>query len=403
MQERFGSADDPHAPPPRGFASRMVDALVNPIVSPLVNAVDVAGVVERVDVEDVVERIDVDALLDRIDIDRLLDRIDVNRLLDRVEADDLLDRVDADRLLDRVDVDRLLNRIRVDPLLDRIEVDRLLDRIEVDRLLDRIDVDRLLDRVDLDRLLDRMDVSAVAYRIDVNALVDRTELGAIVARSTTGVFGQLLDSARGVAMLVDLVVQTSIRRALRPGQPHQPGRPDAPDEIVDARSMSQSERTQALQGHHAGSVSRFLAFLADQFTLGLIFATGQALVSLALEVITGVSWEPADHRWAVAFLFSVWWFVYFALPLAVTGRTIGMAIVGVRVVRADGARLEARRAAARTAAFPLSFLLLGTGFLIGLVRRDRRELHDLISRTAVIYAWDAEIAAMRAVPSTSPR
>jgi uncharacterized RDD family membrane protein YckC len=393
MQERFGSADDPHAPPPRGFASRMVEALVNPIVSPLVNAVDVAGVVERVDVEDVVERIDVDALLDRIDIDRLLDRIDVNRLLDRVEADDLLDRVDADRLLDRVDVDRLLNRIRVDPLLDRIEVDRLLDRI---------DVDRLLDRVDLDRLLDRMDVSAVADRIDVNALVDRTELGAIVARSTTGVFGQLLDSARGVAMLVDLVVQTSIRRALRPGQPHQPGRPDAPDEIVDARSMSQSERTQALQGHHAGSVSRFLAFLADQFTLGLIFATGQALVSLALEVITGVSWEPADHRWAVAFLFSVWWFVYFALPLAVTGRTIGMAFVGVRVVRADGARLEARRAAARTAVFPLSFLLLGIGFLIGLVRRDRRELHDLIARTAVIYSWDAEIAAMRAVSSTSP-
>jgi uncharacterized RDD family membrane protein YckC len=371
----------------------MVDALVHPIVSPLVNAVDVAGVVERVDVEDDVERIDVDALLERIDVDRFLDRVDVSRLLDRVDADDLLDRVDADRLLDRVDVDRLLNRVGVDPLLDRIDVNRLLDRV---------DVDRVIDRVDLDRLLERTDVSAVADRIDVNALVDRTELGAIVARSTTGVIGQLLDSARGVTMLVDLVVQTTIRRVLRPGRPHQPGRPDAPDETVEARAMSQAERTQALQGHHAVSVSRFLAFVADQFTLSLHFVTGQALVSLALEVITGASWEPTDHRWAVAVLYSVWWFVYFALPLAVTGRTVGMAIVGVRVVRADGARLEAPRAAARTAVFPLSFLLLGVGFLIGLIRRDRRELHDLIAGTAVIYAWDAEIAAMRAASSTSP-
>jgi uncharacterized RDD family membrane protein YckC len=146
-------------------------------------------------------------------------------------------------------------------------------------------------------------------------------------------------------------------------------------------------------------VSRFLAFVADQFILGVIFAAGQALTSMALEVITGVSWEPSDHRWILAFLFAVWWFLYFAVPLAATGRTIGMAILGVRVVRADGARLEARRAAARTAVFPLSFLLLGIGFLVGLVRRDRRELHDLIAHTAVIYSWDAEIAAMRAAPA----
>jgi uncharacterized RDD family membrane protein YckC len=147
-------------------------------------------------------------------------------------------------------------------------------------------------------------------------------------------------------------------------------------------------------------VSRFLAFVADQFILSVIFAAGQSLMLLALEVITGVSRDPADQRWLVVILYSLWWFVYFAVPLAATGRTVGMAIAGIRTVRADGARLEARRAAVRTAAFPVSFLLFGIGFLVGLVRRDRCELHDLIARTAVVYSWDAEIAAMRATTST---
>ena len=40
-------------------------------------------------------------------------------------------------------------------------------------------------------------------------------------------------------------------------------------------------------------------------------------------------------------------------------------------------------------------VLLGIGFLIGLVRRDRRELHDLIADTGVVYAWDADTARLR--------
>ncbi len=46
--------------------------------------------------------------------------------------------------------------------------------------------------------------------------------------------------------------------------------------------------------------------------------------------------------------------------------------------------------------FPVSFVLLGAGFLLGLARRDRRELHDLIADTGVVYAWDADTAELRA-------
>jgi uncharacterized RDD family membrane protein YckC len=51
----------------------------------------------------------------------------------------------------------------------------------------------------------------------------------------------------------------------------------------------------------------------------------------------------------------------------------------------------------RTLAFPLSFLLLGLGFLGILFGRDRRALHDVIAGTAVVYAWDAREARLRSL------
>ena len=72
-----------------------------------------------------------------------------------------------------------------------------------------------------------------------------------------------------------------------------------------------------------------------------------------------------------------------------------MAVVGLRAVRKDGSNLDARHAVVRVLFFPLSFLLFGLGFLLVLLKRDRRALHDLIADTAVVYAWDARAARVR--------
>jgi uncharacterized RDD family membrane protein YckC len=72
-----------------------------------------------------------------------------------------------------------------------------------------------------------------------------------------------------------------------------------------------------------------------------------------------------------------------------------MAVLGVRVVRADGADLDPRRGFLRALAFPLSFLLFGLGFLGILVQREHRALHGLIAGSAVIYSWDARAARLR--------
>jgi uncharacterized RDD family membrane protein YckC len=94
-------------------------------------------------------------------------------------------------------------------------------------------------------------------------------------------------------------------------------------------------------------------------------------------------------------VFVAWEFFYFGYSWAASGRTFGMAALGVRVVRADGGALDPWRGAVRALVFPLSFLFFGLGFLGILVQREHRALHDLIAGSAVIYAWDARAARLR--------
>jgi uncharacterized RDD family membrane protein YckC len=151
----------------------------------------------------------------------------------------------------------------------------------------------------------------------------------------------------------------------------------------------------SVQGHYAGSVSRCLAFLIDVAVSGGLFALGLAASSLAAQVVTGhsVSWSRTNI--VVAIILAVWEFFYFGYSWAASGRTFGMAALGVRVVRADGGGLDPWRGVLRALMFPLSFLFFGLGFLGILVQREHRALHDLLAGTAVIYTWDARAARLR--------
>jgi uncharacterized RDD family membrane protein YckC len=151
----------------------------------------------------------------------------------------------------------------------------------------------------------------------------------------------------------------------------------------------------SFQGHYAGSVSRFAAYAIDLVVSSAVFSLALAAISYVAQVVTGHSIHWNHFSVAVAVLFAVWEFVYFGYSWAAGGRTFGMAVLGVRVVRADGSALEPRRGIVRALAFPLSFLLCGLGFLGILVQREHRALHDLIAGTAVIYAWDARAAHLR--------
>ena len=149
------------------------------------------------------------------------------------------------------------------------------------------------------------------------------------------------------------------------------------------------------QSHYAGAVSRFTAYAIDLAASTAVFTLGLAAISYGVQIVTGheVSWNRSNA--VVAVLFVGWQFFYFGYSWAVGGRTFGMAVLGIRVVQADGTALEPRRGIVRALVFPLSFLLCGLGFLGILVQREHRALHDLIAGSAVIYAWDARAARLR--------
>jgi uncharacterized RDD family membrane protein YckC len=159
-------------------------------------------------------------------------------------------------------------------------------------------------------------------------------------------------------------------------------------------------RTQAAgwvssQGHYAGSVSRFLAYAIDLVVSTGLFVLGLAATSLVAQVVTGHSVNWSRTNIVVAIVFAAWQFFYYGYSWAASGRTFGMAVLGVRVVRADGEGLDPWRGVVRALVFPLSFLLCGLGFLGILVQGQHRALHDLVAGTAVIYAWDARAARLR--------
>jgi uncharacterized RDD family membrane protein YckC len=397
---------------------RIVDTVVPTVthavdVDEVVRRIDVDEVVRRIDVDDIVRRIDVDALVSRIDVDQLLGRADVDALASRIDVDALIDRIDVTKLVSRidlnalieqVDVEELLNRVNIDALVSRIDVDALLARIDIDALIARVHVNDVLDRVDVDRLLDRVDTDAVMARVDVDAVVDRVDidrvmqradLASVVAESTRGITANTLDLVRRqVAGLDEIITRVAARVVRRDPSADAEG----PASLLDLdRPQSPRRRRDrpSITGHYAGPVARAAAFVLDWMTMVFLFGVFTAMASWILDVLAGgdgVDLE-IDRLWS-ALAFGGWAFVYFAIPLALTGRTFGKAVVGLRVVGGDGAPLRPGRAIVRVLVMPFSFILIGLGLVGAVFGRKRRTLHDLAAGSVEVIDWGDRPAAL---------
>jgi uncharacterized RDD family membrane protein YckC len=155
--------------------------------------------------------------------------------------------------------------------------------------------------------------------------------------------------------------------------------------------------TEDLRGQHAGFASRFIAFIVDCAVSIGVFLLTLAAASFAASVLTGSSIHWSRENWWVVVAFFAWEFLYYAFYWTGSGKTPGMVLLGVEVVGQDGSSVGTRRGLLRTLAFPVSFILLGMGFLGILLGRDRRALHDVIADTAVVYCWDAREARLRSL------
>ncbi len=150
-----------------------------------------------------------------------------------------------------------------------------------------------------------------------------------------------------------------------------------------------------LQGHYAGMVSRLLAWVIDAFVVSLIFGLMLSLVRLAIDVVTSREIDPSNYGIAIVIAFGLWSIIYFAVPWAMSGKTVGMAVLGIQVRRSDGGYVDGKHALIRVLMLPLSFALLGIGLIMGLFQREHRCLHDLAAGTCVVYSWDARRARLR--------
>jgi uncharacterized RDD family membrane protein YckC len=303
----------------------------------------------------------------------------------------VLNVVDPNQVLEHVDVDHLLDRVDVNALLDRVDVNALLDRVEPDQILDRVDVNRILDRVDVDALLARADMDALMDRVDVASLVDRAGIPQIVADSTSHLTGSALDMFRRPLVGLDLIFGRALNRIIGRDQSKYPS---GPSDLVDWVGERAVEGKAVQTGRYAGPLTRLLAVVVDSLVITFSFTLMVSVSEFALNRI-GFGYGLADASPVLfGLLLGLWGFMYLVVSLAVAGKTVGKALLGLRVVSSDGDPALARsQPLIRVLTYPLSFVL-GLG-LLGIVwGRERRAWHDRLAGTAVVYDWGSRTATL---------
>jgi uncharacterized RDD family membrane protein YckC len=160
--------------------------------------------------------------------------------------------------------------------------------------------------------------------------------------------------------------------------------------------MPKPELTVGRQGHYAGAVSRLVAFGADVGASWGLYTLGVALLNVAVRLVSGHNFVLTNHQLAGFITLAVWQFFYYTYQWAVSGKTLGMLVLGLQVVTKEGGPIRGRQAALRTIGLAVTlFLTIGIGFLGIVYQRERRGLDDFIAGTAVVYDWDARAARLR--------
>ena len=138
-----------------------------------------------------------------------------------------------------------------------------------------------------------------------------------------------------------------------------------------------------------GLVTRVAVCTIDGLVVGVTVAgmyAGYVGIRLILQPRT---FRPVEPTWwwvmdaflvgLVAYLTGGWW---------ISGRTFGGRVMGIRVMRADGARVGFVRSFARA----LTCVVFPVGLLWCVVGPGHRSVQDLVLRTRVVHDWRSRSA-----------
>jgi uncharacterized RDD family membrane protein YckC len=137
---------------------------------------------------------------------------------------------------------------------------------------------------------------------------------------------------------------------------------------------------------YAGLASRTLAFGIDAGIInGVTFLTG-VIVGAGLSVLNVPEGIQSALFALGGLLAIVWTMGYFVFFWSASGETPGNRLLDIKVqVAGENRPPSPRRAFFRALLLPLSAIPLCAGFLLILVDRRRRALHDCLAGTVVVY------------------
>lgn len=163
----------------------------------------------------------------------------------------------------------------------------------------------------------------------------------------------------------------------------------------------------SLRGDYAGFVTRLIAFAIDLLVVvsaQLIFIMFARLVLdfFGFDQLAQALFEPTESaadspvayiaRWVITIVSSGLLFAVYAITLWILAeKTLGQALLGLRVVRTNGKHITLLPAVKRVLGYWISFVALLSGFLWILIDDRRQGWHDKIADTYVVYDWDARI------------
>jgi uncharacterized RDD family membrane protein YckC len=314
-----------------------------------------------------------------------------------VDVEEVVERIDLNRAAASVDLNAVVARVDLDAVLERVDLNAALERVDVNALVGRIDVNALAARLDMDALLEGVDMQALVQRVDVQSLAMRFNIGDLVAQSTSELAVGTVDLVRRECAGVDAVV-SRIGTRLIGGNPD--ALPLAPPKFATSVTAGPGGHAtpgalrRAITGHYAGALTRLLAFVVDMALAVALFTGGAVVLNYLVGLLTDHSIAPRNGSLLWSILLGAWTFLYFFVLLAVTGRTLGMRLLGLRVVARDGSALRARAAFLRVVGLGVSLVFIVVGFIGIIIGKERRGLADVIAGTVVVYDWGGRPAEL---------
>ena len=155
--------------------------------------------------------------------------------------------------------------------------------------------------------------------------------------------------------------------------------------------LSQEELTHPF----AGIVTRGVAIAIDGGAAAALFAVAAIGVSGALAALGLADVGTAGSLLGTSAVWLAFVVGYFVICWSTTGQTIGMRLMGLRLVTREGHPPNLCRSTVRYFAQFLSVILLFSGVIMIMVHSQRRALHDVIAGTFVVYV-DAPADAVQA-------